>query len=472
MKAKIFKAHRKLSLFLALPVLLWSLSGLLHPFMANWMRPDIAKKFLRPTPVVATPEILSPAEALKDMSEVHQMNLITVSDQPTYRVVTPKQQLHFVNATTGEKQTDAVLEVSEALARAYLDDYESPLVSITKIEEFGPNYGYINRLLPVYRVQLDRRDGMEVVVDPRTGKLATFDTPSKRVFQKLFSWLHTWSFLGPRDSALRITLVLTVSILTLFVGFTGILSLILFKTKRADGKKRKLTPARRAHRLLGAISSLFFLMFSLSGIYHVAAKYNYDDSTQWHSAQKVQTSDLKHSPAEILSKCSQKVSSISLAVINEKPFYRLTIMDRETPNKTLYLNANDLTVLENGEVLFARELACEFSGYNQSTIKETETITNFRKDYGFIFKRLPVVRVTFNDQEFWHYTVDTANAHMAQRISPATLIEALSFINLHKFHFLDPISKDLRDYVTAIAVILISLLTIAGTALLVKKRKS
>ncbi|MEO1857203.1 MAG: PepSY domain-containing protein [Rubritalea sp.] len=471
MKKLFFKLHRRLSLILALPVLLWALSGLLHPIMANWMRPDIAHKFLPPTPLRADGSELTPAEAMLDITELHQLNLIQLGETPVYRFITPDQKLHFRDARSGQDLPEATNQLSEQLARAYLADSSSALVSINRIDSFSSNYSYINRLLPVHRVKLDRADGLEVVVDPRTGKLATFDSPSKRLFKKLFSWFHTWSFLGARDSALRITVVLVFSLLALLTGLTGIISLFTLKTKRKDGTKRKLPLRRKIHRHLGALSSVFFLMFSVSGIYHVAAKYNYEDSAQWHSAQSIHTAKLTTHPKEILEHSNSPISSISLAQLNGHAHYRLAIMDREKSSQTLYFNIETNNLVEDGDEQYAIALATEFSGYPTDSVENTEQITNFRKDYGFIFKRLPVVRVNYNDQDYWHYTVDTANAHMAQRTSPAGLIEALSFINLHKFHFLDSISKELRDYVTAIAVILIAFLVMLGSSLLLKKSR-
>ncbi|SHI42077.1 PepSY-associated TM region [Rubritalea squalenifaciens DSM 18772] len=472
MKATFFKLHRKLSIFLAIPVLLWTLSGLLHPFMANWMRPEIAHTFLVPKPLKPSPDLLSPAEAYKDQSTLRQINLIDINGTPSYRAITTEGTLLFRDARSGQTIENAEQLYAEQLARAYLADQNSALVTIEKVEEFGSTYSYINRYLPAYRVVLDRPDGMQVVVDLKTGKLGTFDSPSKRVFSSLFSWLHTWSFLGSRDSMLRITIVLLVSLLTLAVGLTGIVNLILFKTKQKNGTQRKLTLGRKMHRSLGAFASLFFLMFSLSGIFHVAVKYNYDDSDQWSSQQSIPTSQLNSTPAEIIAKSKAPVSGISLASIDGIPHYRLAIMNREKPGQTLYLSARDLSDRINGETDYAISLATEFSGYPKDSVKDTEVITKFRKDYGFIQKRLPVTRVNYDDQPYWHYTVDTANAHMAQRTSPAGLVEALSFINLHKWHFLDPISKEFRDYATAFGVLSIAAVTLFGLSLLWKKRKA
>ncbi|MFC5049834.1 PepSY-associated TM helix domain-containing protein [Rubritalea spongiae] len=473
MKKKFFHLHKRLAPWIAIPVILWAVTGVLHPIMANWLRPSIANFFLVPKPVPSDPAILSPAEALSEKLEnVHQLNLISIDNTPVYRGALANGSLVFYDAQTGEPLANAAEKYAEQLARAYLDDPDSPLISISEITEFGANYSYINRLLPVQRVKLDRADGMEVVVDLRTGKLATFDSPFKRLFAKLFSWGHTWSFLGNRDSMLRISVVLIMSLLSLTMAITGIVNLVTFRVKRKGGKKRTLKPSRKFHRILGAGSALFFLMFSISGIYHVAAKYDYDDSSQWISEHSVPLDQLVHSPREILSEVKQPVHAISLAMIGDQAHYRLALMDRKNRGANIYLSAKNLSPLENGETIFATQLACEFSGYSPEHVSKVEPITSFQRDYGFIFKRLPVVRVRFDQQAYWHYTVDTINAHMAMRTKPSDLVETISFINLHKFHFLDPISKELRDYVTAIAAASIALVSILGLILLRKRRKS
>jgi hypothetical protein len=127
MKKFFFKLHRKLSLFLAAPVLLWALSGLLHPIMANWMRPSIENKWLPPNPLTVDTPLLSPAQALKGIPKLNQLNLVLVNGEPSYRFVTPDQQLHFRSATSGAELTDATHQLSEELARSYLGDNTSPL---------------------------------------------------------------------------------------------------------------------------------------------------------------------------------------------------------------------------------------------------------------------------------------------------------------------------------------------------------
>lgn len=45
LRKNIYHLHRTLSLIIALPVLLWALSGFMHPLMTN-IRPKVATQFL------------------------------------------------------------------------------------------------------------------------------------------------------------------------------------------------------------------------------------------------------------------------------------------------------------------------------------------------------------------------------------------------------------------------------------------
>ena len=454
MKKALYLLHRRIAIFLAIPVLLWALSGILHPMMANWLRPEIAKTFLPPAPIARSEELLVPSQVFHNLPKLHQVKLISLNDSPVFLGITPDQNWHFYDARTGEKLTNAAERYSEQLARAYADDYSSKLVKITKVTEFSETYGTINRLLPVYRVQLDRPDGLEVVVDPRTGRLATFDTPSKRLFSRLFSWCHTWSFLGSPDSKFRITVIVLMSVLTLLISLSGVVSLFYIK------RKKETLKSRRWHRLSGAFSAVFFFLFGLSGLAHVAAKYQYDDSTQQVSTQKIATSQLGKIPDGLV------LSKLSLAVIGELSYYRIPGRQEVSYRETMRGD-----ILQAGEDQFARQLALEFSGYSAGDIEKTEVIKKFRDDYGFIFKRLPVWRVSYKDQAIWHDTVDTEDAHLAMRTTPARLIEALSFIYLHKFHFLDFAGRNTRDVVSACAACLVSLTVIFGVLIVFAKRR-
>ena len=166
----MYKWHRYLAWVMAVPILLWALSGVLHPLMSNWFKPDIAHKFLRPVAVELPASEQKVAAICADFDEVHMVKTILLQGKPTLFIVTPDQQQYYRDILTGEAVVNGDQLYAEQLARAYLDDADSELVKISKIEEFGAGYSYIHRFLPVYRVELDREDGLQAVVDPRTGR--------------------------------------------------------------------------------------------------------------------------------------------------------------------------------------------------------------------------------------------------------------------------------------------------------------
>lgn len=459
---RFYKWHRRLACVIAAPLILWALSGLLHPMMSNWFKPEIAKKFIIPKPIAIPQGAMTVADICAGIDEVQMIKLVEINGDVVLLAITPDQKYHFRNVRSGAEIAGAEDVYAEQLARSFLDDQGADLVKVEKIEEFGGSYSYINRFLPVYRVELDRADGVQAVVDLRNGKLAAYDDGFRRVGSRLFQWLHTWSFLGERGSLLRISVVSIMSFGAFLLALTGLVSLLTMRGKR------KMTKGRSMHRWTGGFTVLFFFMFSLSGFFHVVVKFNNHDAEQWVSKNYVKVDKLTVTLGELSKQVNMPVKEISLAVIGESPYFRVGLAGRGAG--TLYVKVDDLSLLENGEEIYARELATEFSGYSEDLITGVAKIDSFRPDYGFIFRRLPVWRVKYKGQEYWQYTVDTRDGHMSMRTSTPSLIEALSFVNLHKFHFIDPLGKELRDYVLLAAIVLILTVSLLGVWLLRKKQ--
>jgi len=238
-------------------MLLWALSGILHPIMGNWFKAEIAHKFLPPQAISTTENIQPPSQVIPHNLDLQFLRLVNIDKSVAYLVETTEKEFHLFSAKTGEK-----LELNSYLtqqARLYADDPHSPLKSISRQDHFNNHYSTINRYLPVYRVALERKDGLEIMIDPRTGRMARFDKPYLRTLKTLFGWFHTYSFLGKGDNIFRVTVVTTLSTLGILIGLSGIANLILFRTKTASGRERRMGKGRRIHRILGGITFIFFL---------------------------------------------------------------------------------------------------------------------------------------------------------------------------------------------------------------------
>lgn len=462
MKKLLYLFHRRFAVALSIPLVLWALSGMLHPMMANWFKPHLTRTFLPPKPLVFDSSALPPAEAFPDLKEVHQLKVISLEGQAAYLAITPEQSLHY-RWLNGTEIVDGHRRHAIDLARAYLDDVSSPVEKVSVHEEFSSTYTTINRYLPAYRVQLQRNDSMEVVVDLRTGKLASYDNSSKRVMLRLFSWFHTWSFLGSPSSPLRIIIVGLISFGALLVAFSGLASILFIKRPRSQKTRLSI----RWHRFLGLSTAVIYLMFGLSGFAHLLMKLRADDAPQQVSGQKVSVSKLNLVPQP---QSEIHVLGASLAIVGEEPYYRLLLKGESRP-LVQYTHSQTGLTRPDAEEEFARQLALEFSGYRKEEISETELINEFRSDYGFIFKRLPVWRVSFPGKPYWQYTVDTADSHLSMRTDLPSLIEALGFINFHKWHFLDFAGRETRDWATVIGASSLLILFASGLCMVWAKRK-
>ena len=69
MKKLLYTFHRKFAIWLAIPLVLWALSGILHPMMANWFKPHIAQTFIPPSPLSAEASAGERAEASTESGE-------------------------------------------------------------------------------------------------------------------------------------------------------------------------------------------------------------------------------------------------------------------------------------------------------------------------------------------------------------------------------------------------------------------
>ncbi len=466
MKKRLYHWHRRAARWMAIPVILWAVSGILHPFMANWLKPDIPYKFFPPTEhLLDTARARLPSEIFSDLEEVHQLKFCRVAGAPHYIAYTPDQVAHYRHAITGEILKNGEEVHAIEMAAAFLDQKVFTEPDVERYDSFTSHYTPINRLLPAYRIAFERDDTLEVVVHPRTGKLATYDDATRRTMRVAFNWFHTWGFLGPYDSLFRISVVTFVSVLSLSVAISGLLTLLMTRKKKGANAPGN----RRVHRLLGAGVAVFYFLFGVSGLAHAAFKFRGDDSTQWVSKQRVKSSELVTLPAA----AGQGFTGLSLAVIDGQPYWRISAVGAERANDSIKMSqAMTGALLPNGDEVYARELAAEFSGIEAAQAGKAELISRFRDDYGFIFRRLPVWRVNYPGQKFWQYTIDTSDAHMSMRTDTLGVIESLLFVNFHKFHFFDALSKELRDYFSVGASLSMVALVISGLVIRRSRRRA
>jgi len=82
-------------------------------------------------------------------------------------------------------------------------------------------------------------------------------------------------------------------------------------------------------------------------------------------------------------------------------------------------------------------------------IQSAEWMNEFGSEYGFIFKRLPVIKVQFPGNGNPRYFIEPSTGILAAKITDIDHTEGWVFGHLHKWSFLDS-NKMLRDILVSL----------------------
>ncbi len=492
LKQKIYHWHKILAFITIIPVLFWCLSGLMHPFMAHFFKPQIANEVLEKTGLDSTKIKVNLKEALlqNNISEIKNIRFVSFDDNQYYQVKTVRDSILYLNTINGKKLEKGDELYAVWLSRYFLDDQKSSIENQAFLTEFNSQYKYVNRYLPVHKIAFDRKDKMEVYVETTTDKLATFNPKSRQAFIWFFDTFHNWSFIDAiSNDAIRISLMIFLLSIIGFSALSGIVIYGLFwkqfkkiKTDDASSKRRKY------HRQTGLALALFTLTFAFSGGYHATKKWNpiLFENMVYEPVFKV--SDLD---AEEINKLTTLLyfENMSLVQFKDSVFYRCQFADGE---KAAIKYFNSISKKENkaADFEYAQFLAeyfnnkiakqgkscCEMEAASNVTsakesIKETELITDFKNhDYGFVNKRLPVVKVAFESENNKAVFVETTTSHLAAFITDSDRVEGYSFAIFHKFLFMEWAGKNVRDLTMVLAALGVLIVGILGLSLLLKRK--
>jgi len=133
----------------------------------------------------------------------------------------------------------------------------------------------------------------------------------------------------------------------------------------------------------------------------------------------------------------------------------------------VYIDADNQSILTNGDATYAAYLA-NFYNSGLTGKPELSTIKQFNNEYGFINKRLPVVKVSFAGNDNWY--LETSTAKLATHVAGIDRAEGLSFIFLHKFFWMTWAGKDIRDVVSMLAALGILVVALLGLMAFIKNK--
>ncbi|BDD11412.1 hypothetical protein FUAX_38440 (plasmid) [Fulvitalea axinellae] len=465
-----YRWHRRFAIVGSIPVILWCLSGLAHPFMANFFPTKPAKRIYvsrhSTDGIIGLSEIIKTNPSL-DFTNVRFVNL---QGNTCYQIHIEGDSSIYIDATTGTVISNGENKYAIQLARYFIADSVSGIESVRRVDKYGNDYPIINRLLPVYEISFQRADNMKVYVHTLSDSLGTVSDRKRSVFKWFFNIFHKWEWLI--GSGLRIPIILIFTGLMFLVSVSGLFIYgIGWRRFRSTKGKSSLSKKRSRHRLLGLSSSVFFLMFSYSGFYHAYMKITPDLRHLSKYKTSIPSESIKSDLLYLLDSC--KSDQFDIVRFKGKSFFRIAVSKnkRAKKNEYLYFNTTDGKPITDGPRTYALFLAETFGAPAKDQLLSIELVNRFGGEYGFVNKRLPVYKLQYRTAGHSTFYIDTKRGKLAARINDSDRREGFTFAFLHKFHMLDFLGKKGRDGIISLVVLFILFVTCHALWQLIIRRR-
>ncbi|HSC80377.1 MAG TPA: hypothetical protein VLC08_08485 [Chitinolyticbacter sp.] len=437
--AWLMRWHRWLAWPALVAVLLWGTTGVLHPVMSA-LSPSPA----RPPEAASLPAALQPV-APPLPRELRALRLTMLGAMPAWRVQ-GDGQVRWYDASNGRELAGADRREAERLARAYTGDNDSAITRIEPLTRFGPDYLPMNKLLPVWRVDFARGDGLTAFVDTDGARLAALTNDSKRVLSTIFVFVHSWAWAGNGAAKQAgISLLVGTAFITLLGGFT------LYAMRWRAGTLRANQPTgRRVHRTLAVTVGLAGLLLTGSGLIHL-----------WFSRPNPPAPAVAALPGVVpLAAVPEGVTSLVAVALDGQPVWLANAAPMPAGGEHAHHHGHAAMSMlpryysghnwlpDDTAIRHAIQLA-RAAGAPNAPVAEVALVTRFGGEYGFFQKRLPVYRVDFAAPGHPAWYVEPATGAFSTRVEDTDRNEGYVFAMVHKWNWLDGLGKTPRDVILA-----------------------
>lgn len=500
-RRNMYSWHRVFGILTVLPVIFWTISGLGHPIIAHWFKTPVAHEYVQPKPLNTKMLIKNLPQVLlvHELGMIKNFRLVGWSGKMYYQVKDTKENIRYFSAADGRELKDGDRQYACYLARYFLGDAVSSIADVEKITSFTDQYQYVNRLLPVWKISFKRKDKMDVYVETSQSRLANYNDSNRKIFIWLFSNFHSYAFLSKiTNNTFRYVVVLFLAAIVLVSTLSGLLIYgLLWNKFKAPSSGQQVGFLRRNHRVIGIATSLVTLTFMGSGAYHATRKFTVDDRINYVFEPEISIRDLQVN-WEVLPVNWTAVSNVSLARFNGNTYYVLHTFNgsggswrlpqvaraekgiRQEQQKQAaepqYFSSRSGELLSAGVRAHSCSLVSRFVAQGSGTtgapaslkVSSSAYMDGFDTDYGFVNKRLPVVKIALVSPAHLTYYLEPETGRMAARIQDSDRTEGLSFAIFHKFLLVDFAGKNFRDFVTAFAAMGVLVVCLLGLVLFIK----
>jgi hypothetical protein len=491
--------HLTFSWFGGIALLIWGLSSFTHVIM-SWTGPQQAK-FFPPRLMADLPNLQPPGVILRraGITQALQVRVAASFDGPILQVTegreTPRR---YFSMQDGRELQNRDHEQALWLARYYTGLEKAEITSVTFQSAFDDDYPWVNRLLPVWRVEFATPDRRRAYLSTEINALAAQHTQSRYIYQAIFQALHSWTWID-RFPFAQIVLMGGLILALIGMAITGIAMLLTFKRRLIHEAKR------RWHRRIAYLIWLPIFAFSASGFWHLIQKRLGDPEHGQKEAHVMDLSAALKAPDHIWFHAAGSGPANALSFV-QGPDGVMIRVERPAPDaETSGMNspAGGGEHAHHGEVsreerfkgksdkggivyfdaltgsrrvsydtVMARHLAVTLGGASPSQISSVELLSQFSNGYDFRNKRLPVWQVSLDDAEQRSLFIDTGANLLVDQATRAERWENTSFSLLHKWTFLRPlVGRVAQDALIVSSVMLGIIASLFGFAMALRQRR-
>ena len=421
-----------------------------------------------PTQPLSLKETVAPSVILtkEKITQFNRLSVVSLNDKVYYRITESTQQpARFLLSTARKITNDSELldgdkMYAKKLASYYTGLPESRITDVRFITEYSDDYHTVNQLLPVWRIEFSGNQHLRAFIDTDQARLATLVDDTRYNLTKLFRFGHNWSFAEgfPR---LQISIMAFILCIVLLSACSG---LYLYVRQIQSIKQRLAQNSLRYwHRKLGLFVAISTLLFASSGFLHLVVSYK-----QLHEAPKTDpnavtyTSQLSNvawkaltlnptNKVDIVSYQGQPMwliqntmSKTQVASLVQESHHHDHHTENNQQDSIRLISATDADMPVNNVVALSKAQAVGYAKQSLDKVIHAEVINKFEGEYGFLFKRLPVVKGQLTGTGNPRFYIEPSTGALAAVITDDDATEGWIFAYLHKWNFIF-FSKDLRD---------------------------
>ncbi len=435
MKRWLYLLHRWAGIALCIVMALWFFSGVVMMYVGY---PKLTpQERLRHLPALALadccvpPAVALAATGLKGGTD--EMRLAMVAGAPRYLIRKGREQWFAIDARSGVAITSVGPEDALRAAREFADEHDVTLIDSLR-EDAWTHSRALDPHRPLYRIAIPDAAGSEVYVSSRTGEVVRDSTATERGWNRVGAWLH-WLYMfrgnvfDPAWADIVVYSSLAATLMATLGTWIGILRWRVRDVYRKGGSHIPYRePWMRWHHILGLMFSAATILWIFSGLMSMnpwkvfTPSHAHHDSTAF-AGGKLEPAAFGVSPQAAVARATPDLGAVKELQwhwFDGKPWY----IARDASGRTRVVPGNGATpplaMFDFDALTAAAAKSMPTATVNRAIVlREHDNWYIDRAPHtmlGHVEKRLPILRVEFNDDANTWLHVDPYTGTIHNRI--------------------------------------------------------